>query len=74
MHAPVRTFVAVLLARVRGIAHKTALEIIDEDPDVAPGLYWNLAAVAHADGITTREEFEAWFRQALSEQLHAPRP
>jgi hypothetical protein len=71
---PVRTFVAVLLSKVRGIAHKTALELIEEDPDAAPGLYWSLAAVAHAEGMNTREEFEAWLRDALSEQLHAPRP
>jgi hypothetical protein len=73
--SPVRTFVAVLLATVRGVTHKTALELIEEDPDVAPGLYWKLAATAHADGMTTREEFEGWVRNTLSEELvNGPRP
>jgi hypothetical protein len=73
--SPTRTFVAVLLATVRGVTHKTALELIEEDPDVAPGLYWKLAAAAHADGMTTREEFEGWVRNTLSEELvHGPRP
>jgi hypothetical protein len=73
--SPVRTFVAVLLATVRGVTHKTALELIEEDPDAAPGLYWKLAAAANADGMTTREEFEAWVRETLSQQLvQGPRP
>jgi len=71
---PVKNFVAIMLGRLQGISTKRALEIVNDDPDQASGLLWNLAAVAHSEGIVTTTDFETWVSDQLSERLKSPVP
>ena len=60
---PVKSFVALLYARLHGYSRSRAVEIINADPDAASGLQWNLAAAAHADGCETSADFEQWLQR-----------
>jgi len=60
---PTATFAALLYARVSGHSRKRAQEILAADPDRARGAIWSVASQAHADGVTTAEQFEAWLQR-----------
>lgn len=60
---PVRSFTAILFARLTGHSRKRAIEILAANPDAASGLQWNLAAAAHADGCETSADFEQWLQR-----------
>ena len=62
LNTPVETFAAILFARLSGHSKKRALEILGADPSRASGAVWSIASKAHADGVQTAEQFEAWLQ------------
>jgi len=66
---PTATFAALLYARLSGHSRKRAQEILVADPDRASGAVWSVAAMAHADGVTTAEGFEAWLQREEEEAI-----
>jgi hypothetical protein len=66
---PTATFAALLYARVSGHSRKRAQEILAADPDRARGAIWSVASQAHADGVTTAEQFEAWLQSEEQQSL-----
>jgi hypothetical protein len=66
---PVESFAALLFARLSGHSRKRAEELIRANPDAASGAVWAVASQAHADGVTTSEQFEAWLQREEEEAI-----
>jgi hypothetical protein len=68
---PTATFAAMLYARLSGHSRKRAQEILAADPDRASGAVWSVAAMAHADGVTSSEQFEQWLQRTEEETINS---
>jgi hypothetical protein len=66
---PTATFAAMLFARLSGHSRKRATELLAADPNRASGAVWSVAAMAHADGVTSAEQFEAWLQREEEEAI-----
>ncbi len=68
---PVESFAALLYARLSGHSRKRAEELIRANPSTASGAVWAVASQAHADGVTTAEQFEQWLQKTEQESINS---
>jgi hypothetical protein len=68
---PVESFAALLFARLSGHSRKRAEELIRANPNAASGAVWAVASQAHAEGVTSAEQFEAWLQKTEQASINS---
>lgn len=66
--APVKTFAAILIAKLNGLSLKRSTELIDADVSAASSTVWLLASFAASSGVQTSLGFRQWVEE-LKESL-----